>query len=69
MSPGPNVIKLFTAVIMNVRVFVHGRPFQPSLMFESKAGAYLRCSTLGHAPDLPLKQLDQTRKACQGQTL
>jgi len=38
-------------------VFVPGKPFQPSLMFVSKAGAYLneaplRCSTLGCAPSL-----------------
>jgi hypothetical protein len=32
-------------------VFVHGKPFQPNLMFAVKAGAYpseaLRCCTLG----------------------
>jgi hypothetical protein len=33
-------------------VFVSGKPFQPSLMFQGKAGAYpseapFRCSTLG----------------------
>jgi len=35
-------------------MFVPGKPFQPSLMFASKAGAYpneapFRCSTLGWA--------------------
>jgi hypothetical protein len=25
----------------NARVFVHGKPFQPSLMFASKVGTYL----------------------------
>ncbi len=44
--------------------FVLGKPFQPSLMFAVKAGAYLteapfRCSTLGQAPDLTHKH--QTR--------
>jgi hypothetical protein len=36
----------------NKLVFVHGKPFQPSLMLVVKTGAYLskapfRCSTLG----------------------
>jgi hypothetical protein len=53
--PGLNVKKRFTAVIYKfsllARVFVLGNPFQPSLMFAGKAGAYLseapfRCSTL-----------------------
>ena len=39
-----NVIKLFLAVIYEFsqydRVFVSGTPFQPSLMFAAKAGAY-----------------------------
>jgi len=56
LTPGPNVIKHFTAVIYEcyklVGVFVPGKHFQPSLMFESKAGAYtseapFRCSTVG----------------------
>ncbi len=38
--PLSNVIKLFFLVI------VPGRPFQPSLMFESKAGAYPRVEDL-----------------------
>jgi hypothetical protein len=43
--PGPNVIKLFTVV------FVSGKPFQLSLMFDGKAGAYpieepFGCSTI-----------------------
>ncbi len=40
-------IKLFTAVIygftrfnVQARVFVPGKPFQPSLIFESEAGKY-----------------------------
>ncbi len=44
-------IKLFRDVIY-ARVFVSGKPFQPSLMFVVKARAYPReapfkCSTLG----------------------
>ena len=43
-APGPNVIKLFTSVIYKfsqyARVFVSGKPFQPSLMFVRKVGAY-----------------------------
>jgi hypothetical protein len=41
---GPNVIKLFTAVIYNVRnklVFVPCKLFRPGLMFAGKAGVYL----------------------------
>jgi hypothetical protein len=53
--PGPNVIKLFTVVsydfLYYVRAFVHGKPFQPSLMFVGKSrslpytGATPRCFT------------------------
>ncbi len=37
-------------------MFVFDKPFQPSLMFFSKAGAYFigepfKCSTLGQAPE------------------
>ncbi len=44
------------------RVFVLGRPFQPSHMSASKAAAYpseatFRCSTLGLAPSLNGKDL------------
>ncbi len=56
-SPGACTINLFTAVIYGFsykasRVFVPGKPFQPSLMFADKARAYpseapFRCSTLG----------------------
>jgi hypothetical protein len=51
-----NVKKLFTAVSYDfskyARVFVPGKPFQPSLMFGGKAGAYpreapFRCYTQG----------------------
>ncbi len=39
----PQVLKLFTAVIyeflLQVRVYVPGKPFQRSLMFEGKAGS------------------------------
>jgi hypothetical protein len=43
--PGANVIKLFTAAIYEIfnksmclaRVFVPGKPFQGSLMFEGEA--------------------------------
>jgi hypothetical protein len=50
------VINFFTFVsyefLQEARAFVHGKPFQPSLMFAGKAGAYLnegpfRCSTPG----------------------
>ena len=39
-------------------MFVPSKPFQPSLIFVGKAGAYpseqpFRCSTLGSAPALP----------------
>ncbi len=52
---GANVIKLFTDVSYDfiiISAFVPGKPYQPSLMFVGKAGAYLseatfRCSTLG----------------------
>jgi hypothetical protein len=39
--PGPNVIKLFTSAIyvfsLKAGVFLHAKPFQPSLMFVGKA--------------------------------
>jgi hypothetical protein len=41
--PGASTIKLFTAVIYGFHyklVFVHGKPFQPSLMCAGDAGAY-----------------------------
>ncbi len=44
LTPVANVIKLFTAVSYEfsllARVFVPGKPFQPSLMFAGKAVAY-----------------------------
>jgi hypothetical protein len=51
-SPGPNVIKLFTSVIMNVRNMLEFLYFHPSLMYSGKDGAYpgdapFRFSTLG----------------------
>ncbi len=51
--------------VCNKLVFCTGRPFQPSLIFVSKAGAYpsvalLRCSTLGQAHVLTLNH--QTRQ-------
>ncbi len=36
-----SVIKLFTAVSYEFRVFFPGELFQPSVMFAGKAGAYL----------------------------
>jgi len=44
-------------------VFVLGKPFQHSLMFAGKAGAYpceapFRCFTQGHPPGLTQKTLD-----------
>ncbi len=61
MGPGLNVKKLFMDVIYEARVFVYGKPFQPSLMLVGKAGAYpiedsFRCSTLEYAPELVHKQ-------------
>ncbi len=55
-----------------IKVFVLGKPFQPSLMFASKARAYLSeaplmYSTLSQAPHP--QTLDKAGKACQGQTL
>jgi hypothetical protein len=65
--PGPNVIKLFAAVIyeflLSARGFVPGKPFQLSLMFVSKAGAY---SSGAPVKDSSLRVLEQTGKACQG---
>jgi hypothetical protein len=58
VSPVANVTKLFTVVsyayAKKAREFVPVKPFQPSLMFSGKAGAYLseapfRCSTQGEA--------------------
>ncbi len=60
---GANVIKLFTHVLYGqtkqVRVFVPGKPFQPSPTFGSKARAYqsgapFRCFPRGLAPCLTL---------------
>ncbi len=59
-APLAIVIKLFTAVSYNfsiyARAFITNKPFQPSLMFAGKAGAFpseapFKCSTLGLAPD------------------
>ncbi len=59
--------KNFTAVILKcaykARVFVTGNTLQPSLMFLSKAGAYLsettfKGSTLGWTPGLTPHKLD-----------
>ncbi len=45
-SPGSNVIKIYTDVnyecLEEARVFVLGKPFQPSLMFVGKASGYYR---------------------------
>jgi hypothetical protein len=42
--PGANPIKLFYGcklrLFIKARAFVPGKPFQPSLMFAGKAGAY-----------------------------
>jgi hypothetical protein len=62
-----NAVKLFTAVNhkcpFQARVFVTGNNLPPSLMFLSKAGAYLseapfNGSTLGWAPGLTPHKLD-----------
>jgi hypothetical protein len=43
-APGPNLIKLFTAVILecsqSARVFVTGKPLQLSLVFKAQTLAY-----------------------------
>ncbi len=51
-KPGINVMKLFPFVTAKARVFVPSRPFQPRLIFMSKARVYLientiRCFSLG----------------------
>jgi hypothetical protein len=51
-TPGACTIKLFSAIVygfsQEARAFDSGKPFQPSLMFAGKTGAYpFRCSTLG----------------------
>jgi hypothetical protein len=41
--PGDSTMKLFTAVryeFLNMLVFAPDKPYQPSLMFAGKAGAY-----------------------------
>ncbi len=57
-------MKLFKALIYErserAIVFVTGKPFQPSLMFEGKAGANSReapfkCSALVEAPGITYK--------------
>ncbi len=65
LDPEACIIKHFTAVIYgfcNMLVFFPGKPFQPSLVFASKARAYLSeapftYSTLeyGYAPSLTNK--------------
>ncbi len=53
MTPGANVIKHFTVVSYDfsfkARAFVPGKPFQPSLMFVDKAGAYLPAFQVLHS--------------------
>jgi len=50
LTPGNNVIKLFTPAIFRfsyqARVFVPGRPFQLSLLFAGKAKTYPRVEHL-----------------------
>jgi hypothetical protein len=53
-------------------MFVPGKPFQPSLMFASKAGAYMNeapfsCFTIGSM--FFLQKLGYSGKASHGQTL
>jgi hypothetical protein len=48
-------------------VFAHGKPFQDSIVFASKAGAYpsetpFRCSTLGQTPGLAHKQYTMLKR-------
>jgi hypothetical protein len=69
-QPEPSDIKLFTAVIMDVReklkVFVLGKPFQPNFMFVGKA----RSLPKSWARLWPFSQtLDKAEKACNGKTL
>ncbi len=51
-------------------MFVPGKPFQPSIMFAIKAGAYMnespfRCSTLGYAPGLTHKHLTRLERVAK----
>jgi hypothetical protein len=53
-------------------MFVPGRPFQPSLIFVDKAGAYpseapFKCSTLGSAPGLTHKHKVRLKRHASGQ--
>ncbi len=48
-------------------MFVPGKPFQPSLVFAGKNGAYpseapFSCSTLGYTPDLTHKHLTRLER-------
>jgi len=69
LPTGTNIIKLFTTVTyewgQQIRVFVPGAPFQPSLMFATGAypsGVPVRSSPLEEAHS---QTLGQDRKACQ----
>jgi hypothetical protein len=63
-TTGHKALKLYCSYFTNVRnkpVFIPGRPFQPSLMFASKARAYpnqtsVRCFILGQAHTYPYPQ-------------
>jgi hypothetical protein len=60
----------FLLIHLSSFTMLAGKPCQPSLMFSSKAGAYLngapfRCYTLGLAPGLTRNQLDKAGQACQ----
>ncbi len=62
-NPEVNAIKLFSlSLAKKARVLVDGKPFLPSLMFESKDGA---CPS-GAYPNP--QTLSQAGMACQGQT-
>jgi hypothetical protein len=61
MHPGPNLIKLFKAVIYefcNKLVFVPGKPFQLRLLFVGKARTYpiqvQQANTKGGSITVPL---------------
>ncbi len=50
MVPEPKVTHILLFYLKIFLVFVQGKPFQPSPMFVSKAGAYLNEATLLGTP-------------------
>ncbi len=71
MSPGANVIKLFTAVIYDFRnklmCFVPGKPFQPSLMFVDMARSLHQSGFTQVGSDLARKHQTKLEKLVRDQ--